>query len=118
MTIEEKQYHLNTILNAIQEIESYADGMEFNQFSKAEGVKGIMAMNFQVIGQEALLCKDFVKEEFSQFDFEVLERLKDVGFVSENEMDLRSLHFIIKEDLPIIRDQINQISEKLSEEVE
>mgnify|MGYP001093496662 CR=1 FL=1 len=116
MTLEEKQYHLNTISNAIMEIESYSAEMDYNQFTKAEQAKRIIGRNLQVIGNEVMFTKDFLQDEFTEFDFETLERMKHANYNSEAEMMLYPVFDIIKKDLPEIRERINEVSLRLDRE--
>jgi len=114
MTNEEKQYHINTIVNAIMEAESYVKSMDINAFNQAEQARMAVGKNLQLIGQESRFVKDFIREEFSDFDVEVLERLALANFDAENEINYQPIYNIVKQDFPKLRDKLLDISEQLN----
>ena len=108
MTTEEKNHHLNTMLNAMQESEDYVVNMDYEAFAKEENTLQIVVRNLNVIGNSAIAVKDEVKEQFKDFDFEVLTSLANANLTAGLEMDMHGLFHIIKKDFPIFREKFNQ----------
>jgi uncharacterized protein with HEPN domain len=108
MNTEEKNFHLNTMLNAMQEAEEYVVNMDYEAFAKEENTLQIVVRNLNVIGNSAIAVKDQVKEHFKEFDFEVLTSLANANLTAGMEMDMHGLFHIIQKDFPVFRDKFNQ----------
>lgn len=116
MTKEEDQVHLQNISNAIMEIESYTQYEDFNQFNREEETRAVVARNLMQIGGAAKLLSDDLKNRLADMDLRVLELLTNSDFNFHTERNSHALWSIIKEDLPLIREMVNTVSEKLDRE--
>lgn len=116
MATQEDQVHLNNIANAIGEIDSYVENINFNQFQREEDIQAAVARNLQMIGDAASLLSDEVKDNYGYIDFNVLIGLKNSIYNIEMERDRHLLWSIIENDLPIIRDDVLTATEEINRE--
>ena len=116
MATQEDMAHLNNIVNAINEIDGYVGGMDYNQCARDEETQGVAARNLQMIGDAAGMLTDEVKDEYGYVDFNVLIGLKNANYDKELELDHHFLWNIIENDLPFIRDDIARVSEEIDRE--
>jgi len=109
---EEDQYHLNNIANYISEIESYVQGMEYQDFQDEEEVRVTVMENLQHIGQAAALLSDDFASQFTDIDYQVLETFKAAKFNEGLEQGHQQIWNVIQHDLPQFRDLIMTESER------
>lgn len=110
---EEDQVHLTNIANYINEIESYTQGMDYQQFADEEEVRVTVMENLQHIGQATALLSDEYMEQFTAVDLQVLEAFKGAKFSDALEIDYRPTWNIIQNDLPLFRDMVLTDSERM-----
>ena len=110
---EEDQVHLTNIANYVNEIESYVQGMDYQQFVDEEEVRITVMENLQHIGQAASLLSEEYTSEFTAIDMQVLDTLKSAKFNDSLEMDYHGVWGIITNDLPVFRDTILTDSERM-----
>ncbi len=111
---EEDEIHVNNIINCINEIEGYVEGMTYEDFSNEEEVRLSVVSNLQEIGEAATLLSDEFVSQFSDVDMRVLESLKRAKFDEHVEMDYRPVWNVISGDLPAFRDMLSSASEQMN----
>lgn len=116
MAFEEDQVHLNNIVQAINEIDGYVEHMDLNEFLTDEEAQGVVSRNLQMIGEAASLLSDELKDGYGYVDFNVLVSLKNTGYNTETERSPQLLWDIIKNDLPIVKEDIFSVTEEISRE--
>ncbi len=115
VTPEDKQ-HLMNIADAIEEIQSYVQYEDYNQFSKDELTREAVTRLFQDIGGAAKMLSEEFKGSYGDIDWNVLIRLEDAMYDQAEETSFEAIWFIIKEDLPVIKDQVTDLAANLREE--
>ena len=110
---EEDQVHLTNIANYVNEIDSYVQGMDYQQFVDEEEVRITVMENLQHIGQASSLLSEEYTSNFTAVDIQVLDTLKSAKFNDGLEIDFHGVWSIIKNDLPIFRDTILTDTERM-----
>ena len=110
---EEDQVHLANIANYINEVESYTQGMDYQQFADEEQTRIMVMENLQHIGQATALLSDEYTERFTAVDIRVLEAFKGAKFSDALEIDYRPTWSIIQNDLPVFKELILTNSERM-----
>jgi uncharacterized protein with HEPN domain len=113
MSIQEDQVHLNNIITSINEIDSYVENMDLNQFLIDEETQSVVGRNLQMIGDAASMLSDELKDEYGYVDYNVLISLKITLYNIEAERDAGILWDIIQNDLPIIKEDIFAVTEEI-----
>jgi uncharacterized protein with HEPN domain len=118
MTREEEQYHINNIINEINEIQAYISDLDQHQFEIEEETQQIVGRSLKNIGEAAslLASSDDWADKYEEVDLMALLRLQD----SINNVSLEFapgvIWTIVKEDLPQIKQDLFEITEKTDEE--
>lgn len=116
MATQEDQVHLNNIVTSINEIDSYTQHMDYNQFGRDEETQAVVGRNLRMIGDAASLLTDEVKDRFGYIDYNVLIGLKNATYNIEMERDPNILWNILQNDLPVIKDDILTATEEINRE--
>jgi uncharacterized protein with HEPN domain len=115
VTPEDKQ-HLMNIADAIEEIQSYVQYEDFNQFNVDEISKEAVMRLFQDVGGAAKMLSDEFKESFGDIDWNVLIRLEDAMYNQAEEIGAEGIWQVIKYDLPEIKSMVTDLAANLREE--
>lgn len=115
MTREEEQYHLNNMASSIMEIENYTKGMDYVDFIQSEETKAAVYRNLAMVGEAAmeLSGNDKFLEKFEEINLSTLASLRYAGYNDEMEFNPEGVWQIIESDLPLLRDEILDISSKM-----
>jgi uncharacterized protein with HEPN domain len=115
MTREEEQYHLNSMANCIMEIENYTNGMDYMDFMQSEETKAAVTRNLVMVGRAALELtnSDEFLDKFEEIDLNAISNLRYAGYNDEMEVNTEAVWQIIEHDLPVIRDEVLDISSKM-----
>jgi len=118
MKTEEILYHLETVSNAMLEIQRYASEMDYNTFVEDEEARGIIAQHFNIIGHEAEELLQTEQNLQGDINLEFLKPLQKMSYHFYNEQDLHPVYGIIQEEIPEYIEEINQLSKQLDQPTE
>jgi uncharacterized protein with HEPN domain len=105
-TSAEDMMRLMGITDSIREIDGYMGNAGYEDFVLRDDTRQAVAANLAQIGGAASLLSDEFKEEHNEVDWDVLNGLQYVGFDEELELDAHQIWYLVKEDLPVINDQL------------
>jgi uncharacterized protein with HEPN domain len=114
MRIEEDQVHLQNIVNCINEIDGYVEGMDVTEFSRNEDIQAAVARNLQMIGNASQMISKETKLFYSEVNFEAFESLRFANYNVEVEHGYEAIWSIIENDLPEIRDEVLTITSQMN----
>ena len=69
---------LEDIIDAIDKIFLYTEGMSFEQYSSNELVQDAVERNFEIVGEAASRIGDDFRQKFSSIDFRLLKDFRNV----------------------------------------
>src|SRR4051812_37181537 len=104
---------LMDIAKSIDEIEGTLAGMRFEDFIKETDVRDDVAYMLQEIGGAARLLSSEFKETYGDIDWDVLINLQFATYDQEIEIDPNAIWYVIENDLPLIKDQVLEITNVL-----
>lgn len=115
MTREEEQLHLNNMATEIDQVLSYASGMDYNQYMQADETREAIVRSLKSIGDaaEMLRSTDDWQDRYDNLDLHALARLKDAVYGNALEMDQHGVWDIIQQDLPNLKEGIYDAKEKI-----
>lgn len=99
----------------IEEVEGQTAGIKFEDFAKETQVKDEVAYLLREIGVAAGLLSEEFKTTYGDVDWDVLTNLQFATWDQEIEVDPHALWYIIENDLPLIKDQIYDITTVLQD---
>ena len=114
MTTEEKQLHLNNIIKGSEEIIEFTRELDYRQFTQESQVREEVYSNLQMIGQAAhQLTLSADDAQGLNFPTDVLSGFRNARYNQEAEINHQSVWGVIKNDLPLIRDEAISASAEL-----
>jgi len=106
---------LYDIVRSIEEIQGLTTGLNFERFAKETDIKDEIVYQLREIGVGSQILSEEFKETYGDVDWEVLTNLQYATWDQEMEIDPHGLWYIIENDLPLIRDQILDITTVLED---
>lgn len=106
------------IVESMEEISATLGGIDFETFLQEENIREEIATELSLLGGAATLLSEEFMEQYGDVDWEVLKSLKYAPYDEANELDPHALWYIIKDDLPSLKDQIMDITTVLEDKEE
>lgn len=93
-------FYLKDMLMAINRIEEYIGGMDFNEFQTNYLVSDAVVRNFEVIGEASKNVPSEIKTKYPELPWKNMAGLRNIIAHQYFGVDYRTLWKIAKEDLP------------------
>jgi uncharacterized protein with HEPN domain len=100
---------LNDMLDAIDRIRQYTDGISFETFSGDQKTIDAVARNFEIIGEAANRLPDDFKEKHSEIEWFKVVGLRHRIIHEYFGIDIEMIWQIVNSDLPTLRDALSRI---------
>ncbi len=100
---------LNDIIDSIDRIEQYAEGMSFEAFSGDQKSIDAVARNLQIIGEAASRLPDDFKEEHSSLEWHKIVGLRHRIVHEYFGVDIQIVWQVLRKDLPALRDNLSRM---------
>jgi uncharacterized protein with HEPN domain len=113
---EEDKMHLLGIADSIREIQGYIGQGDWRDYSQDSNEQQAISSHLQQIGSAAALLSDEFKDKFRDVDWDVLKGFQYANYDQELELDYHPQWHIIKEDLPIFLEQIEDLLTEIQRE--
>jgi uncharacterized protein with HEPN domain len=103
--------YLQDILEGIQKIESYLQGMSFQQFSQDELRIDAVLRNLEIIGEATKNIPPEVRAKYPSIEWRKIAGLRDVAIHAYFTIDLRIIWDVVQNKLPGLRGDVAKILE-------
>lgn len=100
---------LNDMLDAIDRVEQYTQGMPFDAFSNDQKSIDAVVRNLEIIGEAANRLPDDFKERHSSVEWYKVVGLRNRIIHEYFGIDLQIIWQIVHADLPALRQTLSQI---------
>ena len=100
---------LSDMLEAIDRIKQYTDGISFETFSSDQKTIDAVARNLEIIGEAANRLPDDFKEKHSEIEWYKVVGLRHRIIHEYFGIDLEIIWQLVHADLPVLRDMLLQI---------
>jgi len=104
---------LQHILDSIQEIESYLDDIDFEDFIENSMMRFACIKQMEIIGEATNHVTEEVKAEFSEVEWGQIIGMRNVFVHEYFGVDTNLVWEIIKRDIPILKIRISDILQSL-----
>lgn len=111
--MKNEQPHLQDILIAIDKIEDVAKNTTFENFIRDYRIHDIAMYNFIIIGEASNRISNLFKENNATVEWHKLRGMRNHLAHSYDEIDYEIIWETIKNDLPILKNQIKSILNNL-----
>lgn len=113
MTREYKLY-IQDILDAIEEIEKYVGGMDYDQFLDDSKTKSAVVWKIETIGEASKNIPQTIKTKYKEIPWKDMARIRDKIAHFYFGINYKIVWKVIKEDLSRIKPVIIKILSELS----
>jgi len=109
---------LADILESINKIENYVEGVTYQQFIQDDKTKDAVVRNLEIIGESANQIPKNIRQKFSDVPWPQIIGLRNKMIHGYFVVDYRIVWEIVKKDIPSLRRKIELISHVLPGEIE
>jgi uncharacterized protein with HEPN domain len=109
MSKREWTLFVEDILESIELIESYVEGMDFDHFSKDRKTIDAVVRNFAIIGEAAKHIPNNIKEKNPDVDWKGMEGFRNRIVHAYFDISLGVVWYIVKNELPPLKAQMKQM---------
>ncbi len=110
------KFRIRDILDAIDQIAQFAEGMERDGFIGDVKTRAAVAMYLTVIGEAVRSVPEEVKSKYSSVPWPKMQGLRNIIAHEYARVDFDTIWNIVEQDLPPLPAQLNTILEDSSEE--
>jgi len=108
--------YLNDILEALQKIKNYTEGLNFDKFSEDPKTIDATIRNFEVIGEATKKIPKEIKKKYPHLPWKEMAGMRDKLIHEYFGVNLKVLWKTIKEDLPPLEPLVEEVLRKMKEE--
>ena len=105
--------YIKDILAAIESIEVFVEGMDFENFKSDDKTASAVIRKFEIIGEAAKNVSDSIKDEYSYVPWKEMAGMRDKLIHFYFGFNYELVWKTIKNRLPELRSQITKITESL-----
>jgi len=112
MSKREWKLFVEDILESVEKIEEYVKDMTLDDFKQDRKTTDAVVRNFEIIGEASRYIPDDIKIKFQNVDWKAIAGLRNRIAHEYFGISLAIVWEIIKGELPILKEQMKEISEK------
>ncbi len=105
--------YLNDIIQAMNKIERYAQGLDYDSFINNEMVVDAVLRNIEVIGEAAAQIPETIKQQYSNIPWKKIIGLRNIVVHEYFGIDLDNIWKIVTENIPETKPQLVEMFEDL-----
>jgi len=95
--------YLQDMLEAVQKIEKYTKGMNFQQFEKSDLVIDGVIRNLEVIGEASKQVPSDIKKEFKDIEWKKISGLRDILIHAYFGVDIQIIWDVTQNNVPLLK---------------
>jgi uncharacterized protein with HEPN domain len=105
--------YLDDILEAVEKIERFTDGMDYAEFVEDSKTVDAVLRNFEVIGEAAKNIPEDVRQEYGDVPWSEMAGMRDKLIHGYATVELQIVWTTIQEELPTLGPQIESVRDEL-----
>jgi uncharacterized protein with HEPN domain len=111
---KDPRVYLAHILECAQKIERYTRGGE-KEFHNDTMLQDAVIRNFEIIGEAAKRVPEAYRRAYSQIPWRLMAGFRDVLIHAYEGVDLKRVWWIVRQDLPVVKEAIEKLLPPLEE---
>jgi len=101
------------ILNAIEKIEEFIDGMDFDQFEDDDKTSSAVLRKLEIIGEAVKQFPEQIKENYKGIPWKEMAGMRDKLIHWYFGVDYQLVWNVITEEIPQLKTQLKEIFDKI-----
>lgn len=106
--------YLDDILDAVEKIERFTSGMDYEEFADDPKTVDAVLRNFEVIGEAVKNVPEDVQQEYSDVPWSEMAGMRDQLIHGYATIELEIVWSTIQEEIPTLASQIASIRDDLT----
>ena len=102
------QFRISDILVAIDKIERYTDGMDFNSWVADEKTVDAVIRNIEIIGEASSHLPDEVLQQYDDISWPLMKGIRNILAHEYFGVDLEIIWKTVTEDLPTLKKRLHE----------
>lgn len=109
------KFRLRHIIEAIERIEEYTQGMSYDDFRQDQKTIDAVVRNFMIIGEAARIVTEYVKDEYPDVPWLVMSGMRNVLVHEYDRVQIEVIWDTIRTDLSIIVGPLHKILDEVQD---
>lgn len=105
----DKSLFLNDILESIEHIEDFVEGISEDKFYDNELIKSAVIRKIEIIGEAAKNIPEEFRKKYNFIPWRDITGIRDVIIHAYFGVDTHTIWKVINEDLPILKENIEKV---------
>ena len=104
--------YLKDILNAIESIEKFVEGMDFEEFKRDDKTSSAVIRKFEIIGEATKNIPDEIRQQYPQIPWKEMAGMRDRLIHFYFGVDYKLVWETIKERMPEVKPLFRKVMEE------
>ncbi|MFC1813819.1 DUF86 domain-containing protein [Thermodesulfobacteriota bacterium] len=100
------KFRIDDIIEAIDKIERYTRGVDFDEWQQDEKTIDAVIRNIEVIGEASSHLPEEIQEQYEDVPWRMMKGIRNIVAHEYFGIDLEIVWKTVKEDLPILRKRL------------
>lgn len=109
--------YLNDIVNALKSIDTFVEGMNFEDFKKDDKTMSAVIRKFEIIGEATKNISNNIRDQYSQIPWKEMAGMRDRLIHGYSDVDLNLVWETVQKRLPKLKSEIQNILKEGKEEI-
>lgn len=105
--------YLNDILQAIEKILNFTEGMDFEDFKDNVLVFDAVARNFEIVGEASIQLSDKIKSVYDDIPWQKMRSMRNIVAHEYFGLDKKIIWTTIQKSIPELKDKIRKILKEI-----